>query len=391
MLSVHIWDSGSPRAARSCEELLIEIASQSHRLSTCEFLSPSSGFWSYWSSPAPNLRKLIIQGHGADISPIFSGQTPRLESITSFQYTLWPLGNYANLRQADLRNHGPHTSLASLLNALMGCEKLEKLTLHGYARLSREAPHPIEVSLPHLVRIDLFASDSELILERLRTPSLKGPVVIFDSSPSQNILLSLPRTRAETPYLRGIVKLHLVLNSCSAQYQVAGYREDGSLALYVGVCGVEQWVRWRWAAASIDAVASFAHFSTVRNLIFSTDNFDVPWDRWLSNLNHLEELTVSCPKSKALLVGLLGTSPEDGLLRCPSLRNLALYRCGRSKVLDHVGLMELVISRYRACRPLRTLKFHNGEWDWIRSLNDSWVALAQSQCTCFRQSNCETR
>ena len=385
MLSVHIWDSGGPRVTQSCKRLLEVIASQSHRFSTCELSSSSPSFWSYWSSPAPNLRELTVQGQGVQISPIFSGQVPRLESITSFYHTPWWLGNYTALRQADLRNNGRQISLTSLLSALRECITLEKLSLHGYASLSRGAPRPI--SLPHLVKIDLFSSDAGLILEHLKTPSLTGPVIIFDSNPSLDILHSLPRTRDEMPYLQGIVKLYFVLNSYSTQYHVSGYREDGTLALYIGVCGVEQWFRWRWARASIEAVASFPYFSTICNLVFSTDTFDVPWHIWLPNLGHLGELTVTCPRSDGLLVSLLGTSPRDGLPICPSLRSLALYRRNISAALNHVGLMGLLVSRYRAGRPLRKLKLHKDEWNSIQQLSNSWAALPQSQCTCFRQRN----
>ena len=392
MLSVYIWDSGNSRNSEissACKGLLGRIASQSHRLSTCELSSPSPEFWSHWSSPAPNLRSLTVQGYGVKLSPIFCDQIPRLESITLLNYTPGPLGTYAALRHADLRNHNHNRniSLTSLLDALRGCEKLERLALHGYSRLRHEAPHPAIVTLPLLFKFDLFSSDSALILEHLDTPSLMGPVIIFDSSPGDDILHALPRTQRRSPYLQGIMKLQVVLNSSSAQYYVAGYREDGSIALYIGVCGVGHWFRWTWAGASITAVASFVHFSTIRDLVFTTDALVVPWDLWLSNLDHLRELTVSCPRSEGLLVSLLGTSPENGLPPCSLLRSLAIYRCGRCAVVDHVGLMEFVASRYRAGRPLRELKLHKDEWDWIQLLDKSWVALAQLQCTCFEWGN----
>ena len=386
MLSVHIWDSGNlrdPDLLPTWRALLGAIASQSHRLSTCELSSPSPDFWSYWSSPAPNLRKLIVQGQGAKISPMFCGRVPRLESITLLNHTPGPLGNYATLRQADLRNHKQQVSLTSLLDALRGCGTLEKLALHGYGRLNHEALRPAIVPLPRLFKLDLFSSHSALILEHLETPSLTGPVIIFDSSPGEDILHALPRTRRTSPYLQEIAKLHVVLNSHSAQYYVAGYREDGSLALYIAVCGVGHWFRWTWVEASITAIASFVHFSTIHNLVFTTDTHVIPWDLWLSNLAHLRELTVSCPRSEYLLVSLLGAPPENGLPPCSLLRSLALYRCGRCAVVDHVGLMGFVVSRYRAGRPLRKLKLHRDEWDWIQLLDRSWVALAQSQCTCF--------
>ena len=122
--------------------------------------------------------------------------------------------------------------------------------------------------------------------------------------------------------------------------------------------------------------------------MFTTDTFVVPWDLWLSKLGHLRELTVSCPRSEGLIISLLGDSPSNGLQLCSSLRSLALYRCGRCAVVDHVGLMGLVVARYRAGRPLRRLKLHKDEWDWIQLLDKSWVTLAESQCTCFQRGRC---
>ena len=393
MLSVYLRDSGDPRdpeVERFWKELLGLIAIQSHRFSSCNFSSPSPHFWSYWSFPAPNLRELTAQGHGTGISPIFRGQLPRLESLTSLYYSPWPLWKYTALRQADLRSHGQYVTLTSLLNALRGCEVLEKLTIHGYAHLDREASHPAMVRLPRLCKLDLFSSDSLLILGHLETPSLIGPVIIFDSNPDCDILHSIPRTERTMPYLQEIAKLHVVLNSYSAQYYIAGYREDGSITLYIGVCGVGHELRWTWARASIQAVASFIPFSNLRNLSFSTDTPDVPWDLWLPNLSDVKELTVSCPRSEDLLISLLETSPNNGLPLCPSLQSLALYRCGKRAVVDHLSLMGFVMSRYEAGRPLRTLKLHKDEWDWIQQLDSSWVTLAQSQCTYFSGETYET-
>lgn len=392
-LSVYLWDSGDPvdpEVEQPWKELLGLIAVQSHRLSSCNFSSPSPRFWSYWSLPAPNLRKLTAQGHGTGIPPMFRGQLPRLETLTLLYYAPWPLGKYTALRQADLRSHGQQVALTSLLNALRGCEVLEKLTIHGYARLRCGTSPPAIVSLPRLSKLELFSSDSALILGHIETPSLIGPVIIFDSNPDRDILHTIPRTKCTMPYLQGISKLHVTLNSYSAQYYIAGYRENETIALYIGVCGVGHEFRWTWARASIQAVASFIHFSNVRNLTFSTDTPDVPWDLWLPNLSDVRELTVSCPRSEDLLISLLDTSPKYGLPLCPSLQSLALDRRGRRAVVDHLSLMGFVVSRYKAGIPLRRLKLQKDEWEWIQQLDNSWVALTRSQCMYFSGAMYET-
>jgi len=383
LLSVHVWDPGNARDPSSTR-LLESVARQSYRISTCELSSPSPEFWRYWSLPAPNLRKLTIQGHGIETPPTFCGEIPRLDTFVALYHSPWPLGKYAVLRQAELRNHNRFVTLGSLLDALRGCELLEKLTLHGYARLGQTSPQPPVLSLPHLRQAHFFSCDSALILGHFDTPSLTGPVVIFDSSPDRHILCALPEPKHPTPYLQGITKLHVVLNSHSAQYYITGYREDKLPAFYVGVCGVGHWFRWSWVRESIEAVASFPHFYDIRSLAFSTDTLVVPWDAWLPNLTRVRELTVSCPRSEGLLAALIGTPPEGGLPFCPSLSTLALHRCGKYAVVDHVSLTEFVLSRYRIKRPLRRLKLYRDEWDLIRELDQSWAVLAQSQCTSFR-------
>lgn len=384
LLSVQILDSGDTRHPSS-ERLLKKIAGQSHRISACELSSPSPAFWGYWSFHAPNLQKLKTNSHGMEIRPIFRGETPRLETVSVLYHSPWPLGRFALLRRADLRNNNRSVTLVSLLDALRGCELLERLALHGYYNLERTNPPPATVSLPRLNQLDFFSSDSALILSCLNTPSLNGPLIIFNSNPYRHILCSLPEPRDDTPYLRGITKLQVILNSYSAEYYVAGYRGEGPPAFYVGVCGVGHWFRWTWVHESIKALTSFRQFSNIRALTFSTDALAVPWDAWLPKLPSVRELAVSCPRTEGLLTALLKYPPEGGLPFCPLLSSLALFRCGKYAVVDHVNLMEFVLSRYRMRRPLRTLKLHKDEWDCIRGLNQSWATLARTQCTFLQQ------
>ena len=388
MLSVCIMNSypGDRETTRSCKELLRAIFSQSHRLSTCDFSSTSSSFWNNWAFPAPKLRKLTIKGYGTGAPFGFHGQAPLLESVTLLHYLPWPLGNYPSLRQVDLWNREHRdVSLALLLDALRGCEVLEELALHGYAHLANEVSHPAPVPLPRLLKVDFFSCDSALILEHLETRSPECFVTIFDLNPGQDILRSLPRDQSRAlPYLWGITELRVVLHSYSSQYHIAGHREDGSVVLYIAARGVDR-SRWAWVRASIGAIASFSHFSSTRKLTLSTDIPFISWDMWLPNLNHLQDLTVSCPRSEGLLRGLLGSSPQTGLPFCPSLQNLALYQCGGCAIVDGLGLIKFVVSRYSAGRPLRQLSLHKGDWDRIQQLDSSWAALAQSQCACSRQ------
>ena len=384
MLSVGIQDSGNPqylRAVRSCKRLLTMLVARSHRISSCKLSSSRPDFWSSWSLPAPNLRKLTVNGQGAEDILIFGGQLPQLESLASAYHPPPLLGKYAALRQVNLRRHGQHNiTLELLLNALRGCKALEKLTLHGYSCLDNGIPGLPAVFLPHLFRLELFSSDSALILEHLEAPSLMGPVVIFDSNPGGDILRSIPRTQHVAPYLQDITKLCITLNSHSMQFYIAGHRaHDKYIALYIGVHGVPELFRREWVRASIQAIASSVHFSNVRNLIFSTDALRLPWDLWLPNLGNVRELTFSCPEPE-VLVNLLGTCPENGLPLCPSLQTLALHRCGEYAGVDHTSLRRFINSRYQADFPLRKLKLRRTEWDRVRKLDEPWVALARSQC-----------
>ena len=395
LLSVHIWDSGragDSGTARASRKLLEYIATQTHRLSSCELSSTSPEFWKYWILPAPNLRKLVARGEGFEAASIFNGEIPLLETFAACCCVPWPLGNYASLREADIRNKRGIVTLSSLLDNLTGCENLENLSLFGFTHLDHGRTPQTTVSLPNLRQVDIFSSDSALILECLEAPSLTGPVTIINTNPRHHILRPLPRNQLEPPYMQGITKLRLVLNTSTAQYHITGSREDGSTAFYIGACEVGYFLRESWVRASVEAVAACTHFFRVNSLVLATDATEVPWDLWLPNLSHVRELNISCPRSEDLLSALTVHPSSDGLLLCPSLHSIALQRCGKYSAMDHGLLKSLVLSRYRERHPIRKLKLQKGEWDTIRHWdkirqrdliqrsNESWERLVRSQC-----------
>lgn len=381
-LSVYVWDSGHAenlKIARSSKKLLKTISTQAHRISTCQLSSPSPDFWRCWVAPAPNLRKLLLQGHGPEVPPVFRGEFPLLEALFSQYCTTWPLGNYATLTHVELRNHSHHTSLTSLLDTLRGCVVLEGLVLDGYAFVVQEPPLLTPICLPRLKQIDLQTSDSALILGHLEVPSLRGPVVILNSTSRRHILQALPANQHNTPYLQGITSLHVDLSTRSSYHCVAGFRGDGSTAVYLGIYGMSSRERSSWAQLSFTAIAFFSPFFNIRTISLVTDAPAVPWELWLPNLACVEELTASCPRPDGLLAALLASSPENAL---PLLRNLTVYRRGRYSVVDHTALMQFVLHRYRIARPLRQLRLNREEWGWIQRLDETWVLLAQSQGKC---------
>ena len=384
-LSVYICDSERPEdpgISRSSEELelLENVSAQTHRISTCQLSSLFPDFWRYWASPAPNLRNLLVQGHGTEAPLVFRGEFPQLKTLTSLRYVTWPLGNYATLTHARLRNHGGRVTLTLLLATLAGCTALEGLTLEGYRSEEQEIPRLMPILLPRLRQIDLISCDSSRILEYLEAPSLRRRVVVYDSDPQYNILHSLPTPQRNTPYLQGIRSLKVDLDMHSPYHHIVGFRADGSTALYIGAYGVPCWAKWNWIHLSFAAVASFSPFSNIRSLTLTTDALTVPWELWLPNLNNVVDLTVSCPRLDHFLVSLL--TPCLGT-RLPSLHNLTLRRFGRYSVLDYDALMAFVFHRYKVGRPLRQLRLTREDWGWIRRLDETWTLFIQSQCKCL--------
>lgn len=389
-LSVYIWDFGLAEdleIAQSSSELLKSLSAQTHRISICQLSSPSPDFWRYWTSPAPNLRKLLVQGHGPAAPPVFGGEFPQLEVLASQYCTAWPLGGYATLTHAELQNHNRHVALMSLLDTLGGCAALEGLILDGYRGMEEGVFSLAPICLPRLQQIELISCDSALILEHLETPSLEGPVVVFNPNPQRDILRLLPTTQPSTPYLQGVTSLVIDLNTQSLRHYVAGFRGGGSTAFYLGACEIPSWARWNWIQLSFTAMASFAPLPRIRSFTLVTDVLVVPWDLWLPNLSSVEELTVSCPRPDSLLA-FLGFPPNNTL---PSLHDLTIDRRGRYSTVDHSTLMQFVLNRYRVARPLRQLRLHREEWEWFQSLDLTWVLLAQSQRKCGRSTTtCNT-
>ena len=316
-----------------------------------------------------------MQGYGTEAPLVFRGEFPRLKMLNSLYYATWPLGSYATLTHAELLNHDQRVTLASLLDALTGCMALEGLILQGYVRLGRGILHLTPVFLPRLRQIDLVTCDSALILEHLEAPSLRGPVVVYDSSPRGHILRSLPAHQYDTPYLQGITSLVIDLTQSPCHF-VSGFRADGSCTFYVGVDGAPSRAKRSWTQLSFVTVASFSPFFNIRSLTLVTDALTVSWELWLPNLNFLVEFTVSCPRLDNLISALL--APLD--TRLPSLQRLTLRRFGIFAILDHRNLMAFVLYRYEAGSPLRQLQFDREEWERIQKRDETWVLLVKSQC-----------
>lgn len=314
--------------------------------------------------------------------PVFGGAIPQIETLTSLCSIPWPLGDYTALRKAKLGNYEDHPSLPALLGALQGCGALEKLTLHGYIHMVQDGPSTTSILLPRLRRLKLFSSDSALILGQLEAPSLVGPVAIYDTNPRKHILGCLPTTQHSKPYLEGVVELRVVFKERLGMHSVAACRECGCTAFYVDAQGIGYQDRRMWIQSSIETVASSVHFSNIRTLTVVTDSITVPWAMWFSNLTQVRKLNVSCPRPEDVLNALLTTSSEDGRPSCPSLRSIAIHRYGKYMIIDHVGLMELVLHRYQMNCPLRRLTLRKDDWEWIQQLDldGAWVFPTESQC-----------
>ena len=380
-ISVYAWDSErteNPKITRAFEEheLLEVVSAQAHRISACQLSSNLPDFWRYWTLPAPNLRRLLVQGCSTGAPPVFRGEFPQLKTLASMCSVIWPLGSYATLTHAELLNYNQRSTLTSLLDTLNGCMALEGLILQGYVGLGRRDPHLTPISLPHLQQIDLIACDSALILKHFEAPSLRGPVTILDSNLPGDFLPSLPAHQHHAPYLQEIMSLVIEIKTSSSCHFVSGFRVDGSTAFCIGVDGAPNRARWGWTHLSFAAVASFAPFSNIRSLTLVTDALVVPWELWLPNLNSLLELIVSCPRLDNLVAALL--TPMGTPL--PLLQSLTLRRLGRYATLDHSALKTLVLHRNQAGRPLRQLRFDREEWGWIQACDETWVFLVESQC-----------
>jgi len=380
MLSVYISDRGTyPIASRYVESVIKKVAAESERIKICDLFSYSPAFWSYWVHPAPNVHQLVLGGGNAvNVNP-FGAKLTQLRSITSLSCGLWPLGESQHLTSAQIRNDDRPILLNTFLDAFRGCETLESLILHGFNTLLPSDAPPAVLSLPNLQRLHLFSCDSTVLLGHIKFVSLSEPLMIFNSIPYQDILRSIPQSYHSAAFLQNLGKLQVALNARRSQYSVAAYRNDGRLALYIGVSGVAHWLRWGWIRASLDAVARFRPFSTVDALSFATDSLVTSWDTWLVNLPNLEYLNVTCPKPDGLLQALLIPDTKTRLHVCRALRILALHRCEQRTLINYVDLKRLVLSRWAARSPLEQIILHEDEWAYMRYLDTSWIDLVGSQ------------
>ena len=380
MLSIFISDDGmcyGSVTSRYVEGVIRTVAAASGRIQRCELFSPSPAFWGIWVLPAPNIRQLVVGGRRMPGTNLFSTELLQLRSITSFSCGLWPLSNSRNLTSAELRSQDHPTPLTEILDVFRGCDVLKSLVLHGFGTLEVNDAPPVPVVLPNLRRLSLFSCDATLLLGHVELPSLSEPLIIFNPTPYQDIMGSVPQNQHHRPYLQGLHKLQVTLNARRSQYSIAAYREDGCLALYIGTSGVAHWLRWGWVRASVDAVARFGPFSAVHALSFSTDSLMTSWPLWLLNLRFLKQLSATCPSPDRLLRALLTPDPETGRPVCQGLSSLALHGCGPC-VSAYPLLKELVLSRRATETPLRKLILHEGLWSDISGHERSWAGLVES-------------
>jgi hypothetical protein len=382
MLSVYIADDRICQesvANRYVEEVIKKVAAASGRISRCELFSSSPAFWGIWVLPAPDIRQLVFGGRILTSTSPLNAELLQLRSSALFSCGLWPLSNSRNLTSAELRSDNHHMSLTALLDAFRGCDALKSLVLHGFQTLEVNDTPPAIVVLPNLRRLGLFSCDSTLLLGHIEVPSLSEPLIIFNPTPYEDIMCSVPPKQQQEPYLRNLRKLQVTLNARRSQYSISAYREDGCLALYIGTAGVPHWLRWRWTRASVDAVARFGPFSTVHALSFSTDSLMTSWPLWFLNLRLLRQLSVACPGPDRLLSSLLIPDPGTGQPPCRALSSLALLRCDPYTWVSCVRLKELVLSRRATGVPLEKLILPEEEWLRMKHLDKAWVGLVEFQ------------
>ena len=388
MLSVYISDRrggthvDSEATSRYVDNMIEKVAVASKRIEVCYLFSYSSAFWGYWVHPAPNVRRLVVEGGNMADANLFGAELTQLRKM-SFSYGFLSLANSQYLTSVEIRGGNQPISLNTFLDGFRGCEALESLVLHAFdTLLVGDTPNPpTAFSLPNLRRLNLFYCDSRIILGYVTFVSLSEPLIIFNSTPYRDILHCIPQNYRSTAFLQNLEKLQVILNSRRSQYSVSAYRGNGELALYIGVSDVASWLRRGWIRASFDAVACFRPFSTVYVLLIATDDIVRSWDPWLVSSHNLRYLNVTSPDTGELLRALLTPDPETRLPVCRTLRTLALHRCGRRTLIDYTNLKRVVLSRWTARSPLEQVVIHENEWKYMKYVDTSWVDLVGSQST----------
>jgi hypothetical protein len=382
MLSVYISDHGEdpePTISQYVDSVIQKVAAASGRLKFCQIFLPPPPLWNDQTLHTPNIHQIIPGGQNQPDNGRFGILFLQLRSIASFSCTFWPPGNSRNLTSAELRSNDQPTKLTTLLDVLRGCEVLKSLVLQGFDSFHvTDSSPPAVVVMANLQRLNLFSCNSTRLLSHIELPSLSASLIVFDSTPYEDMLHSVPPNQRCAPYLQNLAKLQIVLNAGRAQYSIAAYRDDGCLALSVGVSGVVHWLRWGWIGASVEAVARFVPFSAIHNLSFSTDSIMTSWNLWLLNLRNLRKLSVACPGPDRVIRALLDSDPETGLPLCRTLTSLALHGCERRSI-NHACLKRLVLRRRATQTPLQQLTLREDEWMYMKGLDTSWSDLLESQ------------
>lgn len=380
-----LFASGTfPRSSRQipamARRLFQNISAHVPRLYACHLFAPPLELRRIWTNPAPNLRRLFIQGDGRDCdhAAIFPGDISHVETLWLADCGLPPLNSLRNLTTLDLGNryHGSgRLSLRRFLRALEGAPRIRRLILRRFYGLFAATPFPQCVALTQLLTLELEFCDTFLILSHLNLPPAVSVTVNHDRfSPTETIVSCFPRGTDGSNFLSGSRHIDVELFTAHTEYSLFISTQSGSLTLLRA--RVSRFMREdAWLCRSLEALHSFPPLSTVRSLGIHTDTRHIPWSVALSRLPRLSHLDVRCIDWTSLFNALMARNLDKTNSRIRSLSLEMDPGCNRA---SHAHLKACVDYLVHLDPPLERISLTAQSWERIQREDPSWATLAHS-------------
>jgi len=328
------------------EDVLKIVAEGSSRIGDLILDIDSSPFLEGWISPAPALRKLRITNRGPcmALTTMFSGQIPRLESLTLSGFTACPAGFLGSLKHLALKLPLTHPAVltTTLVDLLMAAQNIESLSLVSFLCMIDNSSPSLKATLPQLRNVLLRRCDTLSILPHIDIPKEAELHISVDHRAlglgiarrpaDHHILLVLPPSLETYLSPPASPKLIVEVGESSSGFAI-GLGSIGSTNLCLKMTECSGRIPVDFLRRSLEAIPSHIYFKTARNVTISTPP-TVPgilWSSWLEKFRFATQLSVRTLPAEVILHALMRTD-GDGLPVCPRLKRVGFYNTGTSAV-----------------------------------------------------------
>jgi hypothetical protein len=301
---------------------------------------------------------------------MFSGQIPRLESLTLSGFTGCSAGFLRNLKHLALKLPLPHRPIqtTAIVDLLTAAPNVENLSLTSFLFVMDDSPSSFKAVLPQLRNLLLRRCDAVLILPHIAVPkgaelhiSVDHRVLGSGIPPhlvDRHILLALPPSLDTHLTLPASPKLVIEVGENLDGFAI-GLTSTGSTKLCLKVSECSGQASLDFVRRSLEAIPSHSYLKTAGNVTISIPPTvpGVVWSTWFKRFALATQLGVRALPAETVVDALMRTD-EDGLPVCPRLKHIVFYSAGLgTELMGSKLISKLFLFRVAIGFPLEKITF----------------------------------